>query len=459
VDPDAHLYLANLLSTCRADLESLLDEIHERGTPLTDLEVRLIKEVATSRLEFTEDQLRLEAQRRGHAGFRNKALRLIPAQLRRMAARLRGLTRPKIGRLQHYPPRSLLVPAGYFKTDPPSPAPTISIVTPSFAQGRFLERTLYSVLGQDYPALEYFVQDGGSTDETLETLRHYDGQLTGWASEPDDGQADAINRAFGHTTGELMGWLNSDDILLPGALAYVARYFSAHPEVDVVYGNRIMIDENDGQIGAWILPRHDDHALTFADFIPQETLFWRRSIWEAAGGRVDPTFGYALDWDLLLRFREAGATMVRLPRFLGAFRVHSEQKTSAEDVLGASECARLRARVQGRAVSVQEIMAELRPYLRRHVLAHSWQRFVDRMPRQRMRLATLPAEPWLQAPARTSPDMNSARGAALPRPEPPDTEATSATPVQTAAEETLGLSEPPELGQFPAHTTHTSRPI
>ncbi len=108
---------------------------------------------------------------------------------------------------------------------------------------------------------------------------------------------------------------------------------------------------------------HDDLALTLADYVPQETLFWRRRIWDAAGGYVDPSFGYALDWDLLLRFRDAGATMVRLPRFLGAFRIHAEQKTSAADALGLEEMARLRERVHGRPVSIDEVLPRLRPYL------------------------------------------------------------------------------------------------
>jgi GT2 family glycosyltransferase len=392
VEPGSQLHLADVLHDYRLDLERVLGEVHERGMPLTDLELHQITEAAASRLEFVEDELRFDGHRRMHAGLRNAILRLVPSRFTRLLSRLRGLARPKIGNLQHYPPRPLLIPADYFKTDPPSPAPTISLVTPSFAQGRFLERTVYSVLAQNYPGLEYFVQDGGSTDETLETLRRYDERLTGWVSEPDDGQADAINRAFDHTTGELMGWLNSDDMLLPGALAYVARYFAAHPEVDVVYGNRIIIDEDDGQIGLWVLPRHDDQVLTLVDYVPQETLFWRRKTWEAAGGHVDPAFGYALDWDLLLRFRETGAKVVRLPRFLGAFRVHPQQKTSADDALGARECAELRIRVHGRPVPVEEIVQELRPYLRRHVVVHLWQRFVDRIPRQRIRLATLPPE-------------------------------------------------------------------
>lgn len=393
MEPDSQLHFANELQAYRADLASLLEEIHERAIPLTDLELRLLKEVTSLRLEFIENQLRRDAQRRIHRGFAYNIFSIAPARFRQWLMRIRGLARPKIGRLRHYPPRPLLIPAAYVKAGPPIPTPTISIVTPSYAQGRFIERTLYSVLTQNYPALEYFVQDGGSTDETVEILRRYQGQLAGWTSEPDDGQADAINRAFAHTTGDIMAWINADDMLLPGALSYVARYFETHPAADVVYGNRILIDDTDGQIGLWVLPKHDDHVLTLVDYVPQETLFWRRSIWDAAGGGLDPTFGYALDWDLLLRFREAGATIVRLPRFLGAFRVHPDQKTSAEDVLGATECARLRTRVHGRPVTTEEIVAELRPYMRRHVFAHLWQILVARLPRRRTPLQTAPSAP------------------------------------------------------------------
>jgi glycosyltransferase involved in cell wall biosynthesis len=264
-------------------------------------------------------------------------------------------------------------------------------VTPSYQHGRFIERTIQSILGQGYPALEYIVQDGGSSDDTLAILeRHSDG-LTHWTSEPDGGHADALNRGFSRTTGEIMGWLNSDDLLLPTSLVYVARYFETHPHVDVVYGHRLLVDENDGEIGAWILPAHDDIALTLADYIPQETLFWRRRIWDRAGGYVDDSFAYALDWDLLLRFRAAGAQIVRLPRFMGAFRVHDAQRTSAEYTLGLDEMSRLRERVYGRPVSLAEVSEGLRPYLRRHVAVHLRQRVIDRLPIPR--IAVLPGRP------------------------------------------------------------------
>ncbi len=124
-----------------------------------------------------------------------------------------------------------------------------------------------------------------------------------------------------------MAYLNSDDILLGGALDYVAAYFSAHPEVDVIYGHRIIIDEEDREIGRWILPRHDRRVIRWSDYIPQETMFWRRRIWEAAGGRLDESFQFAMDWDLILRFDDAGAVFRRVPAFLAAFRHHAGQKT------------------------------------------------------------------------------------------------------------------------------------
>jgi len=271
------------------------------------------------------------------------------------------------------------------------------------------------VLSQQYPALEYVVQDGGSSDETLEVLKHFEGSLARWGSEPDKGQGDAINRGFRDTTGELMAWLNSDDLLLPGSLAYVARFFVEHPEADVVYGHRLIIDENDGQIGAWILPRHDDRALTLADYVPQETLFWRRRVWDAVGSRVDPSFGYAVDWDLLLRFRDAGAKMVRVPRYLGAFRVHDEQKTTASHLLGSAECSRLRERVHGRELSVHEIAERLKPYLVRHLFVHMGHRFVDQLPIARVLVQTDPNASSLAAaePANGIPSLPTTAGGTL----------------------------------------------
>ena len=362
-------------------LEQDLTKLVERRVPIGEFEARSILETSVAGVGSVEEALRHEAGRRTRA----------------ILAALPTWTKPRIGRLRHHEPRPLRVPVRYLRTRAPEPTPAITIVTPSYEQGRFLDRTIHSVVSQQYPALEYVVQDGGSSDETLEVLRRFDPLLTRWVSEADNGQADAINRGFRETTGDVMAWLNSDDLLLPGSLAYVARFFVEHPEADVVYGHRLMIDEDDGQIGAWILPRHNDLALTLADFVPQETLFWRRRVWEAVGGRVDASFQYAIDWDLLLRFREVGARMVRLPRYLGAFRVHDEQKTTAFHALGLDECRRLRSRVHGRNVPIEEVVDRLKPYLVRHILTHTRYRFVDRIRLAYAPGITVPREPRLPA--------------------------------------------------------------
>lgn len=279
---------------------------------------------------------------------------------------------PRLGVLYHYPPIPLRNPNWYtIHSTPASSLPVISMVTPSFNQAVFLERTLKSILDQNYPALEYIVQDGGSTDDTSIVLDCYRSRLAACVSMKDKGQAHAINLGFAQTSGDIMAWLNSDDLLLPGALNYIARFFSQHPEVDVVYGHRVLIDENDDEIGRWVLPPHDKHVLLWADYVPQETLFWRRRVWDKIGGSLDETFRFTLDWDLLLRFQAAGVTMVRLPRFLGAFRVHVAQKTSAQiGGIGKTEMDRLRERCHGRSVSRAEIGRGIGPYLIRSVIYH-----------------------------------------------------------------------------------------
>ena len=384
---DAQRHLAEVLRDYRERLERARNahdaRLDETGFPLDPISAEmLLVEVRMLDVEnfMIADLERVEQRER-----------------RRLRTRVRQLLRPRLGLLYQHRPALLTVPTSYFTTNAPSPAPTISVVTPSFNQGRFIERTLYSVVSQHYPALEYIVQDGGSNDETLEILRRYEGSLHHWASERDDGQADAINRGFAHTTGEIMAYLNSDDLLLPGSLAYVAHYFSEHPDVDVVYGHRIIIDEDNHHVGSWLLPRHDSDELTLVDFVPQETLFWRRSAWEAAGGHIDASMHFALDWDLLLRMRASGAKMVRVPRFLGAFRAHDSQKTQTLEDLYLMESAALRARVHGRGMSHDEAFLRAAPYMRRHVPYHLAHRLRARLPGRRSVVRLLPVEPWLRA--------------------------------------------------------------
>ncbi len=283
-----------------------------------------------------------------------------------------------------YPPRALklenfsaVITTGFHQ-------PRLSIVTPSFQQARYLPDTLRSVLEQKYVACDYVIQDGGSTDESVELIRnsvkivqpesldHLHGavELTSWESIKDNGQADAIIRGFAKTTGEpddLMAWINSDDFYLPGALSFVVDYFARHPEVDIIYGHRVLVDEDSREIGRWFLPPHDDEVLRLNDFVPQETLFWRRRIWDKVGG-LDTSFKFAMDWDLLLRFQAAGARIVRVPYFLACFRIHSAQKTSAQMAsIGQQEIDALRMRTFGRVLPPTEIEnhPRLLSYLRR----------------------------------------------------------------------------------------------
>ncbi len=275
-------------------------------------------------------------------------------------------------RLQQHSGRTLYVPKRYLRTSPPPRAPLVSIVTPSFNQSGFLEHTIRSVLGQGYPALEYIVQDGGSKDGSVEILKKHADRLHYWQSKPDSGQAAAINLGFSQANGEILGFLNADDILLPGAVSYVADYFAKHPNVDAVYSHRVIIDAAGRETGRWVLPRHDDRTLRWADYVPQETLFWRREIWERSGGAIDESLHFAIDWEMLMRFIDAGAVIKRVPRFLSAFRVHTDQKTSAiiGDV-GFAEMSALRTRIHGRAVSDREVRRAVTPFVVRQ-FAYAW---------------------------------------------------------------------------------------
>jgi GT2 family glycosyltransferase len=276
--------------------------------------------------------------------------------------------RPRLGNLNQYQPRPLAIEPSVINTNQLSVTPKVSIVTPSFQQGGYIERTLLSVLDQNYPVLEYFVQDGGSNDSTVTVLKKYESKLSGWVSVKDSGQSQAINLGFENTSGEIMAWLNSDDLLLPDALMTVVDFFNRHPEVDVVYGNRLLIDENDKEIGRWIMPGHDSNVLSWVDYVPQETLFWRRRIWDKVDGQIDESFRFAMDWDLLVRFRDAGAQFAHIPQFLGAFRIHKHQKTSAAiNDIGHQEMDRIRERMIGRVPTQTEIRKVILPFLLKHV--------------------------------------------------------------------------------------------
>jgi glycosyltransferase involved in cell wall biosynthesis len=227
----------------------------------------------------------------------------------------------------------------------------IAVVTAVRNQRAFVERATHSVLSQGYPELEYVVKDGASTDGTLEWLEANAAGRYRLLTGTDAGPGAALNQAFAATRGQIMTFLNGDDILRPGAIVFAADFFARHPDVDVVYGHRLIIDANNREVGRWWLPPHDESVLRHRDFIPQEGAFWRRRIWDRVGG-IDSSFQFAFDWDLFLRFGEAGARFVRVPEFLAAFRTHREQKTWTQaDTVGRAEVERLLQRVHGRVPS------------------------------------------------------------------------------------------------------------
>ena len=210
---------------------------------------------------------------------------------------------------------------------PQHPVPLVSIVTPSYNQGDYLEETIRSVLDQGYPRLEYIVMDGGSTDGSVDIIRKYADRIAHWESGRDAGQADALRRGFAMATGEVFAWLNSDDSLGPGALAVVGGFFASHPEMELVYGNLNFIDAEGKRIFT-AYPVLDLRNLIYENhFVPQQAMFWRRGLYEGAGG-VDPTLRFAMDFDLTLRFLREGARVAKIDRVLGNFRIHPEAKSS-----------------------------------------------------------------------------------------------------------------------------------
>jgi len=270
---------------------------------------------------------------------------------------------------QHAPKRLRLSPIRDLPT-PINPPLRIAIVTPSYNQRKYLEVTVASVLGQNYPALFYHVQDGASQDGTVDLLNAY-GEQVSWRSEPDSGQANAINAGFKTAAidCDIMAYLNSDDTLLPDTLAYIAHVFQTRPDIDIVYGHRIFIDPDGSEIGRAVFPPHDANALLYVGYVPQETMFWRRRVWDQIGP-IDETFRFALDWDFLLRAQQAGFKMIRLPRFLGCFRIHTEQKTSAMIDVGQEEMQLLRRRYLGHAPTQPEIYRAAMPFLALQLCYH-----------------------------------------------------------------------------------------
>lgn len=222
--------------------------------------------------------------------------------------------------------------------------PLVSVITPSYNQNAYLEATLRSVLQQAGVRIEYLVVDGGSTDGSVETIRRYAGSLSWWVSEPDRGQADAINKGFRRAQGEIVAWLNSDDLYLPGALASAAAVMQAHPEAGMVFGDALTIDARGRPINrlgfdGWGTAQPPLEELLGFRIICQPAVFMRRSVLEQAG-YLDSSYHYMLDHHLWIRMARL-APVLHVPQVWAAARHHPAAKNVAQAASFGRETRRI----------------------------------------------------------------------------------------------------------------------
>jgi glycosyltransferase involved in cell wall biosynthesis len=230
------------------------------------------------------------------------------------------------------------------------PTPKISIITPNYNQADFLEQTILSVLGQEYPDIEYIIIDGGSTDGSVEIIKKYEKHLFYWVSEPDSGLYHAIQKGFEKSTGDIMGWINSDDKLHPGALSVIGEIFDSLPTVNWITGSPTGYDITGRTVVAarardW---SKYDYYLHDYKWVQQESTFWRRSLWEKSGATLNLNIRYAADFELWLRFFRY-EKLFTVATILGGFRFRSTQQLSlqhrdkymkeAEDLINAEVAA------------------------------------------------------------------------------------------------------------------------
>jgi glycosyltransferase involved in cell wall biosynthesis len=204
--------------------------------------------------------------------------------------------------------------------------PKISVITPSYNQGQFLEETITSVIGQCYPNLEYIVMDGGSTDNSAEIIKKYEKHLAYWVSEKDNGQASAINTGFARATGDILCWLNSDDTFLPGTLFHVAKQLDAEKPI-ILFGNTYYMTEGKPNAEGTDIGEYYPYLnLEYCDYITQPSSFWTRQTWELVG-KLEEKYHYIFDWEWFIRAKRAGVAFLPTVKYLSVYRHHPDHKT------------------------------------------------------------------------------------------------------------------------------------
>ncbi len=204
----------------------------------------------------------------------------------------------------------------------------VSIITPSYNQAKYLEQTILSVLDQDHPSIEYIVVDGASTDESVEIIKKYADKLAYWESTKDNGQADAINKGFARATGEIVAWLNSDDYYLPGTVSAAVKVFEENPDVVMVYGNMLAVDENGVTFNTLTYQQLTLEDLLCFQIIGQPAVFMRRSVLRKTNG-LNLTFHFLLDHLLWIQVAKQGR-FLHVDQTWAAARYHAEAKNVAQ---------------------------------------------------------------------------------------------------------------------------------